>query len=128
VRTEIADQLGADEVGLGQVRRVTEKSLINLDLLAVAAYTLIGLIGGIALDAFRPSPREANWWWLAAALLVGQLPRLANALSTMGSTTHPIPFGPPAALQFATCYVNLAVPSSAGRVAITPRFFQRFGV
>ena len=31
-------------------------------------------------------------------------------------------------MQFATCYVNLAVPSSAGRVAITTRFFQRFGI
>jgi uncharacterized membrane protein YbhN (UPF0104 family) len=31
-------------------------------------------------------------------------------------------------LQFATTYVNVAVPSSAGRVAITTRFFQRFGI
>jgi uncharacterized protein (TIRG00374 family) len=46
----------------------------------------------------------------------------------MGSTSEPLPFGPTAALQFATCYVNLAVPSSAGRVAITTRFFQRFGI
>jgi uncharacterized protein (TIRG00374 family) len=46
----------------------------------------------------------------------------------MGSTTQELPLGPTTALQFATCYVNLAVPSSAGRVAITTRFFQRFGV
>ena len=46
----------------------------------------------------------------------------------MGSTPQPLPFGPTAALQFATCYVNLAVPSSAGRVTITTRFFQRFGI
>jgi hypothetical protein len=39
----------------------------------------------------------------------------------MGSTPEPLPLGPTAALQFATCYVNLAVPSSAGRVAITTR-------
>jgi uncharacterized membrane protein YbhN (UPF0104 family) len=56
------------------------------------------------------------------------MPRLANAVSTMGSTPQELPFGPTAALQFATCYVNLAVPSSAGRVAITTRYFQRFGV
>jgi len=31
-------------------------------------------------------------------------------------------------MQFASCYVNLAVPSSAGRLALTTRFFQRFGV
>ena len=32
------------------------------------------------------------------------------------------------ALQFAICYVNLAIPSSAARIAVNVRFFQRFGV
>ena len=32
------------------------------------------------------------------------------------------------ALQFAICYVNLAIPSTAARVAVNIRFFQRFGV
>jgi uncharacterized membrane protein YbhN (UPF0104 family) len=31
-------------------------------------------------------------------------------------------------MQFANSYVNVAVPTSAGRVALTTRFFQRFGV
>jgi glycosyltransferase 2 family protein len=46
----------------------------------------------------------------------------------MGSTSQALPFGPTTLLQFATCYVNLAVPSSAGKVAITTRFYQRFGI
>ena len=46
----------------------------------------------------------------------------------MGSTLQPLPFGPTTGLQFAMCYVNLAVPSSAGRLALTTRFYQRFGV
>jgi uncharacterized protein (TIRG00374 family) len=128
VRTELAGPLGVDDIELVKVRRVTWKSLLNLALLAVAAYTIIGMLSGLDLRAFGRSLADANWWWLLAALLIGQLPRLANAVSTMGSTPEPIPFGPTAALQFATCYVNLAVPSSAGRVAITTRFFQRFGV
>jgi uncharacterized membrane protein YbhN (UPF0104 family) len=72
--------------------------------------------------------RDANWWWLGAALLVGQTPRVANAFSALGSLEQPLPLGPTTQLQFASCYVNLAVPSSAGRVAITTRFYQRFGV
>jgi uncharacterized membrane protein YbhN (UPF0104 family) len=97
-------------------------------LLAVAAYTIIGMISGLDLDAYRRALAAASWPWLLAALLLGQLPRLANAVSTLGSTPESLPFGPTAALQFATCYVNLAVPSTAGRVAITTRFFQRFGI
>jgi len=46
----------------------------------------------------------------------------------MGSSRDPLPLGPTIALQFATCYINLTVPSSAGRVALTTRYFQRNGV
>jgi uncharacterized protein (TIRG00374 family) len=128
IRSGLAESLGGGDIELANVRRVTWRSLLNLALLAVAAYTIIGMISGLDLEAFARSLRDADWWWLGAALLVGQLPRLANAISTMGSTPAQLPFGPTAALQFAICYVNLAVPSSAGRVAITTRFFQRFGI
>jgi uncharacterized membrane protein YbhN (UPF0104 family) len=128
VRNELVDALGADDLELAKVRRVTRRSIVNLALLAVAAYTIIGMISGLDLEAFARDLADANWWWIVAALVVGQLPRIANAVSTMGSTPQPLPLGPTAGLQFATCYVNLAVPSAAGRVAITTRFFQRFGI
>jgi uncharacterized protein (TIRG00374 family) len=128
IRSELSRDLGVKDIDLIEVRRVSFKSLLNLSLFAVAAYTLIGLISGLDLDAFGGALADANWWWLLAALLIGQLPRLASAVSTMGSTPQTLPFGPTAALQFARCYVNLAVPTAAGRVALTTRFFQRFGV
>ena len=46
----------------------------------------------------------------------------------MGSIERPLPVGPLTALEFAICYVNLAIPSTAARVAVKVRFFQRFGV
>src|SRR5262249_24706082 len=60
--------------------------------------------------------------------VIGQAPRVANAVSAIGSLDQPLPLGATTQLQFASCYVNLAVPSSAGRVAVTTRFYQRFGV
>jgi uncharacterized protein (TIRG00374 family) len=128
VRSKLAERVGADDVELVKLRRVTWRSLLNLVLLGVAVYTIVGMLAGLDLGTFWRSLADANWWWLLAALLVAQLPRLANALSTLGSTPQQLPFGPTAALQFAACYVNLAVPTSAGRVAITTRFFQRFSV
>ncbi len=127
-RKDLAKQVGAEEIDLAKIRRVTAKSILNLALLVIAAYTIIGLFSGIDFASFGRSLADANWWWLAVALFVGQMPRVANAFSTMGSSTTDLPLGPTAALNFATCYVNLAVPSSAGRIAITTRFFQRFGV
>jgi len=128
IRKELSRQLEVPDIEPVRLRRVTWKSLLNLILLAVAAYTIIGLLSGLDLDSFGRALADADWWWLLAALLIGQLTRVAAALSTMGSTTQPLPLGPTAALQFAISYVNLAVPSSAGRIAITTRFFQRFGV
>jgi uncharacterized membrane protein YbhN (UPF0104 family) len=60
--------------------------------------------------------------------VLAQVPRVPAAVSTMGSIARPLPLGPLTALQFAICYVNLAIPSTAARVAINVRFFQRFGV
>ena len=74
VRALASGLVGADELELVKVRRVTWKSLLNIVLLAVAAYTLIGLIAGIDLGSFRRSLADANWWWLAGALVIGQLP------------------------------------------------------
>jgi uncharacterized membrane protein YbhN (UPF0104 family) len=128
VRKRLSSQLDVSEIELTQIRRVTWKSLLSLLLLIVATYTLIGMLADIDLGSFVRALGDANWWWLGAALLIGQLPRITNAVSTIGSTTQPLPLGPTALMQFASCYVNLAVPSSAGRLALTTRFFQRFGV
>ena len=80
------------------------------------------------LEDFADALRDASWWWLAFALVLAQIPRIPAAISTMGSIATPLPLGPLTALQFAICYVNLAIPSTAARVAINVRFFQRFGV
>ena len=60
--------------------------------------------------------------------MVAQLPRLTQAVSTVGAAPVPLPLGPLYALQLAVSYVNLAIPSAAGRIAVNIRFFQRHGV
>ena len=128
VRTRLATTLGVDEQELVKLRRVTWRSLLNAAMLVFAASALIGLLGGIDLEAFADSLRDANWWWLIFALLLAQIPRVPAAVSTMGAIERPLPLGPLTTLQFAISYVNLAVPSTAARVAMNIRFFQRFGV
>ena len=128
VRNRLRVTLGAEEQQLIKLRRVTAGSLLNLLLLVVAAYALIAAFGGMDLATFFDALRSANWWWLAFALVLSQVVRIAAAVSTTGSIAAPMPLGPLTALQFAICYVNLAIPSTAARVAINVRFFQRFGV
>jgi uncharacterized membrane protein YbhN (UPF0104 family) len=128
VRERTRTALGAEKQDLIRLRRVTTGSLLNLALLAIAAYTLIVAFGDVDLAQFWAAVQAASWWWLAFALVMAQVPRFPAAISTTGSIDVPLPLGPLTALQFAICYVNLAIPSTAARVAINVRFFQRFGV
>jgi uncharacterized membrane protein YbhN (UPF0104 family) len=128
VRGRLAKTLGADEQQLIRLRRVTWGAVLNLALLGFAAFALISVLGDIDLDTFLDDLADADWWWLAFALLLAQVPRIPAAVSTMGSINRPLPLGPLTTLQFAICYVNLAIPSTAARVAINIRFFERFGV
>jgi uncharacterized membrane protein YbhN (UPF0104 family) len=88
----------------------------------------MSIFSDLDLDAFLDALAGANWWWLGLALLLAQTPRVPSAISTMGAIENPLPFGPLFALQFAICYINLAIPSTAARVAVNVRFLQRFGV
>ena len=59
------------------------------------------------------------------AFAVAQLPRFGQAVSTLGSVPARLPFGPVYAMQLATSFMNLALPSAAARMALSVRFFQR---
>jgi uncharacterized membrane protein YbhN (UPF0104 family) len=128
LRTQLQTELGVADQQLIKLRRVTWGSIFNLALLGLAAYMLIGLLGDIDFEAFVDAVSEASWAWLALALVLAQVPRVPGAVSTIGATPHPLPFGPVVVLQFAITYVNLAIPTTAARVAINVRFFQRVGV
>jgi uncharacterized membrane protein YbhN (UPF0104 family) len=128
VRKRMGTALGVGEQDLIRLRRVTRGSILNLALLVFAAYALIGLLGGVDFDDFADALRDASWWWLAFALIIAQVARIPAAVSTMGAISRPLPLGPLTTLQFAICYINLAIPSTAARVAVNIRFLQRFGV
>src|SRR5262249_37518037 len=50
------------------------------------------------------------------------------SLSTLGSVPTSMPFGPVYAMQLATGYMNVALPSNLARMAVNIRFFQRQGL
>ena len=76
----------------------------------------------------REQLAAAIWWLVAVGFIVSQLPRLTQAVSTLGASPVPLPLGPVYGLQLAVSYVNLAIPTSAARIAVNIRFFQRHGV
>jgi uncharacterized membrane protein YbhN (UPF0104 family) len=65
---------------------------------------------------------------LVVALVLGQTPRFAQAVSARGACPRDIAYGPVALLEFAITFINLVLPSTAARVATSVKFFQRQGI
>jgi uncharacterized membrane protein YbhN (UPF0104 family) len=119
---------GAPSQALVRLRRVDAKSLVGIALLLVASFTLISALSDLDWSSVADDFAHANWWWIVFAVVAAQLARAAGAVSTMGASEYPLPPVPTTAMQFAIAYINLAIPSSAARIAVNVRYLQRVGV
>ena len=128
LRNAGAADLGVDPPELQKLRRVTKGTVLQAALLVIAFFALFRVVSGIDFDELRESLGDATWWIIAIGFVVAQTPRFTQALSTLGASPVPLPLGPVYALQLAASYVNLAIPSSAARIAVNVRFFQRHGL
>jgi uncharacterized membrane protein YbhN (UPF0104 family) len=127
-RAQAAAAVGVESPDLVRLRRVSAWSAIQAGLLLLATYAVITAAQNVDWAGVRDSLSEASWGAVAAGFVVAQLPRVSQSFSTLGSVPAPLPFGPVYAMQLATSYMNLALPSSLARLAVNIRFFQRQGL
>lgn len=128
LRTQVAGAAEVDEPTMAKLRRVSRATLLRAVVLAFAAYFLLSSLAGIDFAQMADQLRDATWGILVVALFLGQAPRLAQAEAARGACPRPVAYGPLALLQFAITFVNLVVPSTAARVGVNIRFFQRQGI
>ena len=128
LREAAAGATDAPKPELAKLRRVTWGTMLQLGLLVLAAYAVLSFFSGVDFGDLRDDLRDASWPWLVAAAIVAQLPRVTQAVSTRGAIPAQLPFGPVYVMQLAMSYMNLALPSSFARMAVSVRFFQRQGV
>ncbi|MEN9645888.1 MAG: hypothetical protein RL238_2557 [Actinomycetota bacterium] len=120
--------LGTEERDLQKLRRVSVSGIVTSVIMFVAGYLLISQLTEVGIENIVSAMREASIPILIAAFLVSSSGRVANAIGLEGISPTPVPLGRLTTLQFAQTFVNLAMPSTAGRVAVNIRFFQRNGV
>jgi hypothetical protein len=65
--------------------------------------------------------------WFLLALILAQATFVASGISFRGAVPSPLPLLPCVVLQSAIKFINLTVPSSAGRIGINIRFLQQMG-
>jgi len=128
LRSAAAAATGQTVPDLVPLRRVRIRDVLMTAALVFAAYLLIGQLADIGFRTIYNELVDAVPAWLVVALVLAQSTFIANGISVRGGLAEPLPLLPCIVLQSAMKFINLAVPSSAGRIGMNLRFLQRMGV
>ena len=96
--------------------------------LIFAAYLLISQLAEIGFGTIADELGEAELAWVVVALILAQPAFIGSGISVRGAVATPLALLPCVVLQSAIKFINLTVPSSAGRIGMNLRFLQRMGV
>ena len=128
LRKQTAEALDIDVPEVEQLTRVSWKSIVMTLFIGFAAYTVLGGLAEVGIDAILDAFRDARWGLVLIALVLVQATNYTDAFSTAAVSPKPIPIGITTIEQFAIGFVNMAVPSEAGRMATNARYFEKFGI
>ncbi|MFB8248644.1 lysylphosphatidylglycerol synthase domain-containing protein [Streptomyces sp. NPDC001046] len=108
-----------------RLERVRPRTLISLIAGAIGAYFLLTQLTHIE---FGPLIANAEWGWVAAAVLFSMASYVAAAMALLGFVPERVPFLRTVAAQVAGSFVKIVAPAAVGGVALNTRFLQRAGV
>jgi uncharacterized membrane protein YbhN (UPF0104 family)/tRNA A-37 threonylcarbamoyl transferase component Bud32 len=128
LRAAAAAAAGVPEPELVPLRRIGPRDVLTMAALVFAAYLIISQLAEIGFGTIARELGDAEPVWVLVALLLAQSAFIGNGVSVRGAVPAPLPLLPCVVLQSAMKFVNLTVPSSAGRIAMNLRFLQQQGV
>ena len=128
LRAAAAEATGSAQPEIAPLRRVRPKDVVLTAAVIFAAYVLITQLAAIGFDTIADELREADVAWVVVALILAQCTFIGSGVSVRGTVATPLALLPCVLLQSAIKFINLTVPSSAGRIGMNLRFLQRMGV
>jgi uncharacterized protein (TIRG00374 family) len=128
LRKKTAAAIGTDVPELEQLTRVTWMNVLMVVFVGFAATTVIGGLAEVGFDTIVDTLSDARWGLVVIALVLAASTNWTDALALKAVSPKPVPLGVTTIEQFAIGFVNIAVPSAAGRVATNARYFQKFGI
>jgi uncharacterized membrane protein YbhN (UPF0104 family) len=128
LRRQAAAATGVDLPEIVPLRRIRFRDVVTMALVAVAAYVIVTQLAQVGFGTIYDQLRQAEWAWVVLGLLIAQLTFITDAVALRGAVVPPLPLAPCVALESAIKFINLTVPSDAGRIAVNIRFLQRQGV
>ncbi|MCX5092741.1 lysylphosphatidylglycerol synthase domain-containing protein [Streptomyces sp. NBC_00365] len=108
-----------------RLERVRPRTLISFMAGAIGGYFLLTQLTHIEFVTLFDN---AQWGWVAAAVLFSALSYFAAAMALLGFVPERVPFMRAVAAQVAGSFVKIVAPAAVGGVALNTRFLQRAGV
>jgi uncharacterized membrane protein YbhN (UPF0104 family)/tRNA A-37 threonylcarbamoyl transferase component Bud32 len=127
LRVSAAAATGSEQPQIAPLRRIRPRDILLMAAMVFAAYLLIGQLADIGFATIADELRGADPAWVIVALLLAQATFIPSGISARGGVATPLPLLPCIVLQSALKFINLTVPSSAGRIAMNLRCLQRMG-
>jgi glycosyltransferase 2 family protein len=128
LRAAAAAAAGVSQPELAPLRRVRPRDVLTMAALVFAAYLIVTQLAEIGFGTIGRELGDAELVWVVVALLLAQATFVGLGVSVRGAVPAPLPLLPCVVLQSAIKFVNLTVPSSAGRIAMNLRFLEQQGV
>jgi uncharacterized membrane protein YbhN (UPF0104 family) len=128
LRAAAAAATATAEPDIAPLRRVGLKDVVTMVALVVAVYVIITRLAEIGFDTIARELGVAEPAWVVLALILAQCAFVGSGISVRGAVRAPLALLPCVVLQSAIKFINLTVPSSAGRIGMNLRFLQRMGV
>ena len=128
LRTVTAAAIDVEVPPTEQLTRVSWKSVLMVVFVAYASYTIIGGLADVGWTNIADAFADARWGLVVIGLVLAASTNWTDAIALKAVSPKPVPVGVTTVEQFAIGFVNIAVPSAAGRIATNTRFFQKFGI
>ena len=105
---------------------VSPMTVVGLLLIGAAVYLLLPELS--SMREVLAALRQANWWWLAAAVVTGFAGIVFSAVSVQGSSRVRLPFWSTTAVQVAAAFTGRTTPGGVGFFGINLVFMERLGL
>ena len=128
LRAATVTATGVEPPELAHVQRVTWKSIGIVVLIGLMAYVLISTLSGVDFASIAKELEGADKSWLLFGLLLSPVVQMSLSFSTLGAAMERLRYVPVLMLQYAVQFISLTLPSTAARLALEIRFFQKFGI
>ena len=128
IQQQVAAATGAKIPKPIKMRRFGWRDLLTIVVALMFVSALVPLLTGVDYAQVWDSIKNAAWWLVVLAVIVGQLVFLPQATAMRAAVARAIPLRPMTILQPAISFISFAVPGVAGRAAMEGAFLYKYGV